>query len=96
MIMRNRGGAGWPRTVDETVDRILAKLTEVDKDAIRETSAGDLHLLHFGLGTAIRNKFGLWRGNMALLAACGLPDMHPDDASHVIVRAVWERLRAAV
>jgi hypothetical protein len=59
MIMLNRRGAGWPSTVDEAVDRILAKLSEVEKDAIRKTSAGDLQLLHFGLGAAIRNRFGL-------------------------------------
>ena len=94
MIMLNSPAPDWPTTVDEAVDRILAKLTDAQKDEVRRTPAADLDFLHFGLGTAIRNECGLWEGNTALLAACGSPDMHPDDASDVIVRAVWERLQA--
>ena len=29
-----------------------------------------------------------------LLVSCGDPDMHPDSASDVILRAVWKRLQA--
>jgi hypothetical protein len=76
------------------LDRILAKLTDAEKDVVRKTPARDLDTLHFGLGASIRNEFGLWSGNRALLAACGSPDMHPDAASDVIVQAVWEKLRA--
>ncbi len=53
----------------------------------------DLVTLHFGLGLAIRNEFGLLAGNKSLLAACGSPDMHPDSASAVIIRTLWECLR---
>jgi uncharacterized protein DUF6794 len=50
----------------------------------------------------IRNAFGLWQGNAALLKSCAEarygpgPDamfMHPDDASGVIIEAVWRRLQ---
>ena len=37
MIMLNRQAQGWPRTVDEAVDRILAKLTDAEKDVVRRT-----------------------------------------------------------
>lgn len=94
MIMINRPVPDWPLTVDQAVDRILARLTPAEKQQIRQIPDHDLDLLHFGLGTTIRNKCGLWAGNTALLAACGSPDLHPDVASGVIVRAVWERLRA--
>jgi hypothetical protein len=94
MIMLSKPVPDWPRTIDEAVDRILAKLTDVQKDELRKAPASDLDSLHFGLGAAIRNEFGLWAGNTDLLAACGSPDMHPDAASSVIVRAVWERLQA--
>ena len=94
MIMLNSPAPDWPTTVDEAVDRILAKLTDAQKDEVRTTPEADLDLLHFWLGTAIRNECGLWDGNTALLAACGSPDMHPDSASGVIVRAVWEKVRA--
>ena len=95
MIMLNRQAQGWPRTVDEAVDRILAKLTDAEKDVVRRTPKSDLHMLHFGLGAGVRNACGLWVGNADLLASCGSPDMHPDSACAVIVQAVWERLRSA-
>jgi hypothetical protein len=93
MIMLCKPAPDWPTTVEEAVERILAKLNDAEKDAIRKTPATEFDLLHFGLGTAVRNECGLWGGNTALLAACGSPDMHPDDASDVIVRAVWQKLR---
>jgi hypothetical protein len=49
--------------------------------------------LRFGLGQHIRNAFGLWEGNDTLLRACGT--IEPDDASMVILEALWERLQQA-
>jgi hypothetical protein len=53
-----------------------------------------------------RNEFGLWQENRALLLDCqkakfegradvpeGLIFIHPDDASMLIIRALWGRLR---
>jgi len=94
VIMLSRPVPDWPTTIDQAVGRILAGLTDAEKDVIRNTPLADLEMLHFGLGTTIRNECGLWDGNTALLAACGSETMHPDAASDVILRAVWERLRA--
>ena len=94
MIMLSRPVPDWPTTVDQAVDRILDKLPDKQKAVLRKTPEDDLDLLHFGLGTAIRNECGLWSGNTPLLAACGSPDMHPDSASAVIVQAVRQRLVA--
>jgi hypothetical protein len=69
-------------------------MTAAEKDVVRTTPATELDMLHFGLGMTIRNECGLWDGNTDLLASCGSPDMHPESASDVIVRAVCERLRA--
>jgi len=93
VIALNHPVPNWPTTIDQAVDRILANLTAVEKAAIRRTPVADLDLLHFSLGAAVRNECGLWDGNTALLASCGSPDMHPDSASVVIIKAVWERLR---
>ena len=46
--------------------------------------------LHFSLGAYIRNNFGLWGGNRALLDDCGVDDA--DDASGVILRALYRKL----
>lgn len=83
----------WPRTVDEAVARILADMSAADKEKIRTTQKDDLILFHHGWGTGIRNQFGLWQGNPELMAACHAT--HPDDASMVIIEAVWRKLQKA-
>jgi hypothetical protein len=82
-----------PRTVDEAVDEIISGLSDDDKALVRGTARGDLIRFHHGWGTGIRNGFGLWGGNTELLASCGSPIMHADDASMVIIEAVWARLQ---
>ena len=83
--------ATWPKTVDEAVTNILAEMKDADRARIRDTKKEDLILFHHGWGTGIRNEFGLWRGNTNLMAACHAD--HPDDASMVIIEAVWQRLQ---
>ena len=86
----------WPEDVEHAVAELLGRLPDDDHDTIRSMAEADLVTLHFGLGLAIRNEFGLLAGNTALLAACGSADMHPDDASMVIIRMLWEVLQAGV
>jgi hypothetical protein len=81
----------WPKTVDEAVIRILSTMPEKDRKIIRETSKDELIQFHHGWGTGIRNSFGLWRGNRALMDDCKAK--HPDDASMIIIEAVWARLQ---
>ena len=82
----------WPVTVNATVSDIISQLSEEDKKVIRDTPREDLIGFHHGWGTGIRNYYGLWRGNEALiLDACGKP-CHPDTASVKIIEAVWRRL----
>lgn len=115
----------FPRSVAEAVERLARELSQAEKDAIAEMAEGDLSELHFGLGMWVRNEFGLWQDNRALLLDCqrikfndspSLPQeflsalpkewleadslapkmplfIHPDDASGLILRALWARLR---
>ena len=83
----------WPETVEQAVDRIVTRLPDAERDTIRNMAEADLTLLHLSLGATIRDEFGLWGDNTALLTACGSPDMHADSAPVVIIRAVWGRLR---
>ena len=83
-----------PRTVQEAVEQLVLQLNQADKISLR-----------FGLGHFIPNKFGLWRNNLPRLLDCqringkdtakisGLRTIHPDDASMVIIKAFWRRLR---
>jgi hypothetical protein len=81
----------WPRTLQDAVDLLVRTLSPAEKDDIAARSEDNLIDLHFGLGVRIREDFGLWRGNLALLRSCGSPD--PDDASMAIIQALWARLR---
>ena len=81
----------WPLTLDAVVERLLGLMSDADKEVVRNTPEDKLIRFHFPWGMGIRNEFGLWRGNTQLLESCG--GEHPDDASSVIIRAVWERLQ---
>ena len=83
----------WPTTVEATVDDIISKLSEKNKETVRTTRREDLIKFHHGWGTGIRNHYGLWRGNNELLeSACGRK-CHPDGASMIIIEAVWNKLQ---
>ena len=81
-----------PRTLEDALDRILRGLSDEDRAWVASTSESDLILFHHGWGTGIRNSFGLCGRNTALLSDCGSADMHADDASGVIIQAVWNKL----
>jgi hypothetical protein len=82
----------WPTTVEEAADRILEGLSADDRTRVRDTRREDLIRYHHGWGNGIRNAFGLWAGNEALLESSGC--RHPDDCSAKIIQRVWEKLHA--
>ena len=59
-----------PETVDEAVDRLMMILDGEQKIAIAVMQEEDLIDLHFSLGMAIRNAFGLHEPRSKLLASC--------------------------
>jgi len=86
-----------PRTVGEAADLRIESLPLRDRARIARMSERDLVSIQFFMGILIRNGFGLWAGNEALLESCreisGETDLHPDEASAVVVRELWKRLR---
>jgi hypothetical protein len=93
MIALPNARPDWPTSIKQAVGELLLRLSDANKDTVRNTAEADLPMLGSNLGTAIRCEFGLWDGNTALLAACGSPDMPADSASVVIIRALWQCLR---
>ena len=79
-----------PGTVEEAVDLLLDVLASEHKLVIATMSEDKLIDLHFSLGMAIRNAFGLHDPDSKLLASCGVA--HPDDASGVIIKELWNKL----
>lgn len=80
----------YPITIDAAVRVLLSLVPREELTKITQMSEGDLIDLHFGLGQLIRNNFGLWKGNPDLMQATGERD--PDDASCVIIKALWQQL----
>jgi len=80
-----------PETVNDAVDLLMRILTDEQKNEIAALQEDDLIDLHFGLGLAIRNAFGLHDIGSKLLAYCGTK--HPDDAAGVIIKKLWEQLQ---
>jgi hypothetical protein len=84
-----------PKTVAEAVDRLVAGLSEHDKALIRGLPKEDMIQFHHSSGLGIRNRYGLWGDNEALLSTLPPEVRWGDNASMFILFAVWERLHAS-
>ena len=80
-----------PKTVKEAVIIILSEMSGRDKLIFRNIKKEYLVAQHMAWGTEIRNKFGIWSGNDALIKDAKVT--HPDSVSTVIMEAVWEVLQ---
>jgi hypothetical protein len=91
------GIASLPQTVDQAVEKIISELSLRDKASIAKIKEEELESLQSTLGHYIRNAFRLWSGNLSLKESCrsvsGENELDEDDASAVIIRAVWNQLR---
>jgi hypothetical protein len=86
-----------PRTVEEAVARLVDELSLREKAEIAGKPENEVSYFQH-LGIHIRNGFGLWSGNEALLESCravsGKDQLHADEASMVIIRELWKTLKA--
>ena len=79
-----------PNRVDAVVKEIIGAMDEREKNTVRFTKESDLIQYLHNWGRQIRNTCKLWQ-NPSLVAATGKD--HPDDASMVIIRKVWQSLQ---
>ena len=86
-----------PATVAEAVQNLTAAMTLRDKSSVAKMKKEELDRLNSTLGRYIREKYGLWSVNKALLNACraqaGKDDLSVDEVSGVIIGALWEELQ---
>lgn len=85
-----------PETVEEAVNFLIPRLSLKDKSTIAKMSEDALNSLKFSFGGYIRNRL-LYPKNDKLLESCRQEAMdkylHWDQASAVIIKRLWERLK---
>jgi hypothetical protein len=86
-----------PKTVDEAVVRMISNLDLKSKAKIANMDLDNFTRVPFELDVYFKNAFGVWHGNKELLVDCrvtsGEPIRDEDEASFVILKALWEKLR---
>ena len=82
-----------PRTIDDAVRTLRTRwLPPAEIDRLLRTPKGIATAqLHFPFGMQVRNAFGLWGKNTALLHSCGV--VEPEDCSGIIFDRLWEAIR---
>ena len=80
-----------PTDLTEVVEVLATELGEEAREQIATTD--DMIVFHHGLGTGIRNRFGLWQGSLLAQWFNERGVLHPDSMSMVILRALQKRVR---
>jgi hypothetical protein len=87
-----------PETMEAAVNLLERALSLKDKAAIANMTSDELVSLHSTLGSYINRHFDLYTVNTGLLADCqrrsGQWNLAPKDVAAVIIRSLWDRLRA--
>ena len=87
-----------PETMEAALIHLERSLSLKDRATIANMTADELVSLHFTLGSYINSHFNLFTTNASLLTDCQRRSGHwglaPKDVAAVVIRALWDRLRA--
>ena len=87
----------FPKTVDETVDLILAELSLEEMASFARTTEENLAMLSHLLEVVVKTKIEGSTLNQGLVDDCrrisGNPDLDVSAASKVVIEAIWNRVR---
>ena len=87
----------YPRTLQEAVDRLKSELPLKDRTLMANMQASDLGHLRDSLGEYIKQTYGLYGANDALMQSCAeagrLHKPLPDEICQVILRHLWQDLQ---
>jgi hypothetical protein len=82
------------KTREQAVAYLLSTLSGAERTRIRNMPQEDLIKFHRGWAMGIRKELGLWGQNMHLLQDLSpTAPIHADDASMILIKAVWDRLQ---
>ena len=87
------GTESLPRTLDECLVVLAKKTPAHTLEQMRRAPEADMVLYHHGLGTWMRNNWGLWARGPLYWHFYALGLEHPDDMSGVILDSFWRYLR---
>jgi len=86
-----------PRNVDEAVHQIMSGMSLKDRTTMANIDEEKLKILQFTLGIYIKNKLDEWAVNEELMKSCielsNDEDLSKMDASTVIMKELWKKLR---
>ena len=90
--------ADLPRTVEEVVDILYGDLSLRDKVVLASLTENDLEAsVYLALAKTIRREFGLYSGNLELLASCsgflGNGYDRFEDPAMVIIKELWKKIK---
>lgn len=77
----------WPRNKLVAVASLLAAMTPDSKVSMERIKREDLFPDHTGMADFIRQHFGLWDGNTALIESCQRDSS--DDLAMSIIETTW-------
>ena len=87
----------FPKTVDETVDLILAELSLEEMSSFAKTTVENLEMLSHLLTVVVKTKIEGSTLNQDLVDDCrrisGNPDLDVSGASKVVIEALWQKVR---
>lgn len=80
----------YPKTKAEALDILLNIMLYEEKEFLKLAEEEDLSLLKNTFCKRIRIDFGLYEENYELIADCKAKN--PEDASMIIITALWKKL----
>ncbi len=86
-----------PKTVDESITRLMDELPLKDKVYIASLSREELTLIYPLFQSRIGQEYGLYSGNRKLIQSCravsGNDDLAADQCMTLIIEALWRQLQ---
>jgi hypothetical protein len=86
-----------PKTVDESITRLMDELPLKYKVYIASLSREELTLIYSSFKSRIGQEYGLYSGNRKLIQSCqavsGNDDLAPDQCITFIIEKLWKQLQ---
>lgn len=81
-----------PKDLDDCFAELKKLLPKKQVEEIQNGSEKDMIQCHHGLGTWLRNNWGLWKGSRLSTWFNEKGIRHPDDMSGIILDSFWRHL----